>query len=487
MDERTGNYVGVQLLENKQREELKSKWKSWFERKISSEMDKDEKSKWKQLLATNRFSYPKADYPGSGTKTNEQNGEISNDYLSENNSGSDIPGTQFPANIPLSGSSPDVIHLDSTVVPDIVPNGVGSNGCSNDDIEMKLENDNTDYTHVNERVDITNPEFWIVPNHVKETTSNGHESVTKGNDSIIMSSNLRDAVAPTDSFQNIRKLRTASTDSNHTVYQPEWDNMSDFPNVGSIIASTVNEFKDSISRSSDNTILPNTNEDPRSEDSRSNPYYCPYPPKVPRNNPYQPEFSGVNNELPLDYPVFDDIPSQTNYQTSPDMEIRHSRTNSIGDFSRTNSVANISRVNSVGNFSRVNSVGNLSRANSIGNFSRKSMASQPRKSSLRSTNPTFNSEEKANISEHQYDDFPAVSKSKWTDLLTMDSWKIGARLLRGSAYNSTRSSIAPGSECSTEGRCRINGTVNSIDRNFLKVNPSILFSFLPYCLLFFFL
>lgn len=465
MDERTGNYVGVQLLQNKQREELKSKWRSWFERKISSETDREEKSKWKQLLATNRFSYPKADYPGSPNKADEQNRFVSNGFTSH--SVSDISTFESIPDISATDSFPDIIHVEPTSVPDIVPSAICAQEFSavenperhkNENLDIHVTNNIVDKMDVKCRGDITDPDFFTMPNHLKGKKD---ESLSHAVSENKISTEPKYETYCSETAQIISKLRTVSTDSNQTVYQQDWDNMSDFPNVGSLIASTINDFNDSISKISDNTVQ-NVDDDSRLPVSGAGPYYCPYPPKVPRNNPYQPEFVEVGNEVRTDYPVFDDTPSHYNFQNSPETESRRSRANSIGNFSRTNST---------GNFSRVNSVGNFSRANSIGNFSRKSLNnSNHRKPSLRSTNPTSNYGEKANISEHQYDDFPAVSKSKWTDLLTMDSWKIGARLLRGSAYNSARSSISPLSECSTEGQCKINGTVNSIDRNFLKVN-----------------
>jgi hypothetical protein len=60
-------------------------------------------------------------------------------------------------------------------------------------------------------------------------------------------------------------------------YKKDWDNISDFPNVGSVMSTSnieTDSFTDKCDPDLENAINDHVNL-PK--------YYCPYPPKVPRN------------------------------------------------------------------------------------------------------------------------------------------------------------------------------------------------------------
>jgi chemotaxis regulatin CheY-phosphate phosphatase CheZ len=60
-----------------QREELKSKWRSWLERKISSETNRDHVTKWEQLLYNNHSSNP--DLENNEIVINKTEGNVDTD------------------------------------------------------------------------------------------------------------------------------------------------------------------------------------------------------------------------------------------------------------------------------------------------------------------------------------------------------------------------------------------------------------------------
>lgn len=514
MDDIPSNRKGVQLLHSGQREELQSKWRCWYERKISSETNREEIPKWKQLLATHRFSSLKNDDGEYPEVTNQEVINIEDDsyentllqdhLLTDNNrinwsSGNDLTCTLQTDNSETKGNTKlenvgFLVGNHETEEENIIANptswteSINSEDLNTDELANTIENDD-----VKSEDSFLNPSYlWLARDNINDSLNTSSEidnvnaedtsiglnsenfenlktnnadyrvenNNSKDKNSIMNPSFFKHPVKNKD-FQREREKINLYTDNsnmkrpsdikNHSDLQPnipvfvsetsaehsnrylnDWENLSDFPNVGST-PSVSNTDTDSI-----------IDKDGTAAHMQ---YYCPYPPKLPRNKAEIPGKSSRENLVPqADYPDSADLLSEPMAPRCTGME-----QNSSVDFCPENYMIN------------TNSIANRLGANTVTIPSAEQISQG----------------DNSTISEHRYDNFPGVSKAKWMELL--DSWKIGGRMLR-QPQNSTRSSVSPISECSTEGRCRINGTFTSIDRGLFRVGLLIKYFYKDDCL-----
>ncbi|CAC5418367.1 unnamed protein product [Mytilus coruscus] len=496
MDDVPSSRKGVQLLHSGQREELKSKWRCWYERKISSESNREEIPKWKQLLATHRFSFPKnddAEYPEVTNPevinieddfyentllpehlstvdngTNSSIGDLNCSFQSDNSEPKEpsesekvdfiignydtedekrIENPKFwkdsnniedlnADELDYTIENDDVKSEDSVLNPSLLmtrynlndnlnPNtenyivkakdsskGLNSDYFGNfktDNVDCRVENDNS-----KDKNSIMNPRFFMDPVKDKGFQTD-HEKTNLYTDNYNMK-RPSDIENRSDLQSNIPIFVSETSEEHSTRYLNDWENLSDFPNVGST-PSVSNTDTDSIVE----------------KDKAPMQYYCPYPPKLPKNKAEIPVKNSRENLVPeADYPDATDLLTEPAASRYTGME--H---NSPVDFCPENYMIN------------TNSIANRLGTNTLTIPSAEKISQG----------------DKSTISEHRYDNFPAVSKEKWMELL--DSWKIGGRMLRPT-QNSARSSVSPISDCSTEGKCRINGTFTSLDRGYFR-------------------
>lgn len=500
MDDIPSNRKGVQLLHSGQREELQSKWRCWYERKISSETNREEIPKWKQLLATHRFSFPKNDDEEYSEVTNQEGFDIEDDFnentllqdhlLTDDNrinwsSGNDLTCALQTDNSEPKGST-KLENIDFTVGNHETEEGnsiANSTSCTEsihaEDLNADEFANTIKHDDVKSKDSVLNPSLWLARDNINDNlnpsrkidnvnakntstgfisehfqnlkTNNADYRVENDNskykDSIMNPSFFMDPVKNKD-FQSEREKTNLNTDNNnikrssnignHSDLQPnipffvsetpeehstryinDWENLSDFPNLGST---------PSVSNTDTDSIID------KDREAAPMQLYCPYPPKLPRNNSEIPVENSRENLVPTA-----DYPDATNLITEHTAQRYNGREqNSPVDFCPENYMIN------------TNNIANRLGANTITIPSAEQISQG----------------DNSSISEHRYDNFPGVSKAKWMELL--DSWKIGGRMLKP-PQNSTRSSVSPISECSTEGRCRINGTITSIDRGFFRV------------------
>ncbi|XP_052103569.1 uncharacterized protein LOC127737076 [Mytilus californianus] len=493
MDDVPSSRKGVQLLHSGQREELQSKWRCWYERKISSESNREEIPKWKQLLATHSFSFPKNDDAEYPEVTNPEVINIEDDFYentllpehlsTEDNGTYWSTGDDLTCTFQSDNSEPkepsesekvdfiignydtedekrienpkfwkesdniedlnadeldytiendDVKSEDSVLNPSLLmtrynlndnlnsnrenynvktedsSKGLNSDNLGNfktNTVDCRVENDNS-----KDKNSIMNPRFFMDP--IKDKgfqTDREKTNLYTDNYNMKRPSDIENR---SDLQSNIPIFVSETSEEHSTRYLNDWENLSDFPNVGST-PSVSNTDTDSIVDKNKALMQ----------------YYCPYPPKLPRNKEELPVKHSRENLVPeADYPNATDLLTEPIASRYTGME--H---NSPVDFCPENYMIN------------TNSIANRLGTNTLTIPSAEQISQG----------------DKSTISEHRYDNFPGVSKAKWMELL--DSWKIGGRMLRPT-QNSARSSVSPISDCSTEGRCRINGTFTSLDR-----------------------
>ena len=392
MDVVASEHKGFQLLHEDQREELKSKWRSWLERKISSETNRDHIPKWEQLLYNNHSSNPDLENNQIGINQTEENVDTEEEHCSNSLSKfSDLCKCYETSNLPQES--------------------------------LKRSIENIEEDSMMNRQSWKNTKGFIDTLEPINTTSNvrvdqqgcKYESQREVNDQNSISQNI-----PSSMDTSLYSER----------YKKDWDNISDFPNVGSVMSTSnieTDSFTDKCDPDLENAINDHVNL-PK--------YYCPYPPKVPRNK-------HENNDLRRISAV----------GTETGEEIHSADENYINGISESHNYFGPYFPHASPQLSRLPE-GNNGAA----------ITYNPPTSDL------HNFGSKSTICEHKYDNFPGVNKAKWMELL--DSWKIGGRFVRPSFLQtncSAQSSVSPISDCSTEGRCRINGNINSLDNRFFKV------------------
>lgn len=392
MDVVASDHKGFQLLHEDQREELKSKWRSWLERKISSETNLDHIAKWEQLLYNNHSSNP--DLENNQIVFNQREGNVDTEDEKIANSlskVSDLRKGYETSNLPQEGLTRPIENIE-------------------EDSMMNRQS----WKNTNGFIDTLEP---INTTSKVRFDQQGckYECQREVNDQNSISQNI-----PSPMDARLYSER----------YKKDWDNISDFPNVGSVMSTSnieTDSFTDKSNQDLENAI----------DDHEHLPkYFCPYPPKVSRNK-YE------NNDIGRNSAIGTETEGEIQ---SPDKDYINGISESHNYFGPyfPHASPQLSRLPESNNGAAIT-------------------CNTP-------TRDLHNFGSKSTICEHKYDNFPGVNKAKWMELL--DSWKIGGRFVRPSFLQtncSAQSSVSPTSDCSTEGRCRINGTINSLDNRFFKV------------------